>query len=101
MKSLNDQITELLRPIMNSAEIAKYHTDANGYRSIAVDVTFTDVEKMEWRIYPGGNFAGSCIYGDSGDQVLKKIRGFDPEVARQRAIAEIEERLALLKGGVQ
>lgn len=100
MSNLNEQIIALLRPVIESADIAKFHTpESYGYRSIGLDASFmSDGAKLEWRIYAGGDFAGNNIYGESVDEVIEKIRRFEPEEAKRREIAQCEKRLAQLKG---
>jgi hypothetical protein len=100
MKTTEEQIIELLTPIINSEVVNKAAGNKDRYRSIKLELDFNYTDqnpKVEAAIYVGGDFNGGIVRGSTFDEVLKGIAEFDHEVQKKKKIAELKEQLSKLE----
>jgi len=97
MKTITEQIAELLLPILQSEIVNKTAGIEEGYRSISVELgIFHNGPKAEVCIYAGG--ACTDIFrGNDIDAAIEAVRQFNPEQKRLNAIAKLKAELAALE----
>jgi len=98
MKTITEQIAELLLPILQSEIVNKTSGEADRYRSINVELgIFYNGPKVEVCIYPGG-MCDDIFRGADIDSALEAVRQFNPEQKKLNHIAKLKAELAALEG---
>lgn len=100
---LNQKIIALFQQVVDDPMVMQFHPEASGkpgYRSLRVDICWrSEGLETEWMLYCGGKASDhmGCVYGNSVPDIFNKIKGFDPEVKKQRQIAALKAQLEKLE----